>query len=72
MGCRECGSMHHNQRATRKETTCKGHVLGVIYMHGMKIGQGTPGVDDPRDWAHESAPSSHPALDALRQGSLTH
>ena len=56
MGCWEYDSTHHHQRATGKETTRKGHVLEMICMHGTWLGQGTPRLDDPRDWAHESAP----------------
>jgi len=72
MGCRGHGSTHHHQRATWKETTRKGHVPGVICMHGTRIVSGTPRADGPEVGCMSWHPSGHSAPVALRQGSLMH
>jgi len=43
MGCGRGGRVRHNQRAPGKETTGKGHVPGVICMHGTWIDRALPG-----------------------------
>jgi len=52
--------------------TSKGHVPGVICMHGTRIAKGTPREDGTEIGCMSWRSSGHPVEVALRVGSLAH